>query len=196
MVEKTSQKKPNVLTIIALIISSLGMLLLTLGCVWDWINKISFNRLELSIVNVIYHPISGIISIVFFVLLVFFILEKISPGRLEKMRDYNSGKTKLMIVVMVIAVVSLIILIIDSVLLLNATIASTPDTLLLTILHDLLGIIFGISLTLVVFKTVISSYLKDPIAWEKKFSIIVIVVFIVFLVVVIMGIFTGLIIMP
>jgi len=196
MVEKTIRKEltqPKMLTIIVLLISSIGMLLLTLGCVLDWLKKISLDVDYL--VNVLYHPPSGVLSIVFFTLLVLFILEKITAGRLEKTLDSINKKLILMKVFLLIAVVSLIILIINSVLFLNATIVNTPDLLIHSVLHNLVSVIFGVSLTLVLFKTLITSYLKDPIAWQKYFSIIVIIVFIVFLVVVIIGMMTGLIIL-
>ncbi|GAG33025.1 unnamed protein product, partial [marine sediment metagenome] len=96
---------------------------------------------------------------------------------------------------LLIAVVSLIILMINSVLFLNATIASTSDVAIHSVLHNLVGVIFGVSLALALFKTLIASYLKDPIAWQKIFSIVVIIVFVVFLVVVIIGMMTGLIIL-
>ena len=195
MAEKTSQKdltQPKVGTIVVLLISSLGMLLLTLGCVLDWLAKITLSVDYL--VNVLYHPPSGVLSIVFFTLLVLFILEKITPGRLEKLLDSINKKAILVKAFILIAVVSLILLMINSVLFLNATSASTADVAIHSVLHNLLGIVFGVSLALAAFKTLIVSYLKDPISWEKKYSIIVIVIFIVFLVIVIIGIMTGLII--
>ena len=196
MAEKSSKDKatqPKVLMIVVLFIGSLGMLLLTFGCVLDWIKKISLSVDYL--VNVLYHPPSGVISIVFFTLLVLFILERITPGSLEKVLDYINNKASLIKVFIIIAVVSSILLMINSVLLLNATIASTSDVLIFMVLHNLLGILFGVSLALAVFKTLIASYLKDPITWQKYFSIVVIIVFIVFLVVVIIGMGTGLIIL-
>jgi len=195
MTEKNSQKdltQPKVLTIVILLICSIGMLLLTLGCVLDWLAKI---RESVDfLVNVLYHPPSGVISIVFFTILVLFILEKITPGRLEKLLDNINKKAILMKVFIVIAVVSLILLMINSVLLLNATTNSTFDVAIHSVLHNIVGIIFGVSLVLALFKTLIASYLKDPIAWQKYFSIVVIIVFIVFFVAVIIGIMTGLII--
>ena len=196
MAEKTSQKdlpQPKVLTIVVLLISSLGMLLLTLGCVLDWLAKITLSVDYL--VNVLYHPPSGVLSIVFFTLLVLFILEKITPGRLEKLLDSINKKTILVKAFMLVAVVSLILLMINSVLFLNATSASTADVTIHAVLHNLLGIVFGVSLALATFKTLITSYLKNPIAWQKTFSIVVIIVFVVFLVIVIIGIMTGLIIL-
>ena len=196
MAEKTLQKdltQPKMLTIIVLLIGSLGMLLLTLGCVLDWLKKI---RLSIDyLVNVLYHPPSGIISIVFFTILVLFILEKMTPGRLEKLLDSINKKAKLMKTFMIIAVVLLILLAINSVLYLNATIESTSDVVIHSVLHNLWGILFGVSLTLALFKTLIAAYLKDPIAWQKYFSIVVIIVFVVFLVIVIIGMMTGLIIL-
>ena len=196
MTEKTSQKdltQPKVVTIVVLLIGSVGMLLLTLGCVLDWLKKISLSVDYL--VNVLYHPPSGVISIVFFTLLVLFVLEKISPGRLEKLLDSINKKANLMKAFLLIAVVSLIVLMINSVLFLNATTANTPDVLIHSVLHNLVGVIFGVSLALALFKKLIATYLKDPIAWQKSFSIVVIIVFVVFLVVVIIGIMTGLIIL-
>ena len=196
MTEKTSQKdltQPKVFTIVVLLIGSVGMLLLTLGCVLDWLAKISLSVDYL--VNVLYHPPSGVLSIVFFTLLVLFILEKITPGRLEKLLDNINKKALLMKAFMLVAVVSLILLMINSVLFLNATSASTADVTIHAVLHNLLGIVFGVSLALATFKTLITSYLKNPIAWQKTFSIVVIIVFVVFLVIVIIGIMTGLIIL-
>ena len=196
MAEKTSQKdlsQPKLFTIVVLLIGSVGMLLLTLGCVLDWLKKISLSVDYL--VNVLYHPPSGVISIVFFTLLVLFVLEKITPGRLEKLLDSINKKANLMKAFLLIAVVSLIVLMINSVLFLNATTANTPDVLIHSVLHNLAGVIFGVSLALALFKRLIATYLKDPIAWQKSFSIVVIIVFIVFLVVVIIGIMTDLIIL-
>ena len=96
MAEKTSQKdttQPKVFTIVVLLIGSLGMLLLTLGCVLDWLKKISLG-VGTTFVNALYHPPSGVISIVFFTLLVLFILEKITPGRLGKLLDSINKNTK------------------------------------------------------------------------------------------------------
>jgi hypothetical protein len=196
MVEKTSQKdltQPKVYTIVVLLIGSLGMLLLTLGCILDWLKKISLSVDYL--VNVLYHPPSGVLSIVFFTILVLFILEKITTGRLEKLLDYINKKAILIKAFILIAVVSLILLMINSVIFLNATTSSTSDVAIHAVLHNLLGMVFGVSLALAFFKTLIASYLKNPIAWQKFFSIGVIIVFIVFLVIVIIGMMTGLIIL-
>ncbi len=190
MSEKT---QPKIFTIVVLLIGSIGMLLLTLGCVLDWLKKISLSVDYL--VNVLYHPPSGVISIVFFALLVLFILEKITPGRLEKLFDYINNKAQIMIAFIVIAVVSLILLLVNSVLFLNATQASSSDVAIHSVLHNVLGILCGVSFALTLFKTLIASYLKDPVAWQKIFSIVVIIVFVVFFVAVVMGLMTGLIIL-
>lgn len=188
MVEKPLEKnntKPNLFTIIILIIGSIGMLFLTLGCVIDWINKTNAGIDWL--VNLLYHPLSGVISIIFFSLLIVFALEKVTPGRLEKGRNYLDDKKNVVRASRVIAPIAFILLIVNSYLLLSFLMASLFGVEVLVLFHILLSILFGISLLISIFKTLISHYMNNPIELQRVLSISVIVILILFTVIVLIG---------
>ena len=93
MVEKI---KPKLSTIISLLIGGIIILLLSLGCVLDWQLKIKLNVDYL--INVLFHPISGVICIIFFTLLILFVFEYKTPGKLESIKNSLEEK-KLMAVI-------------------------------------------------------------------------------------------------
>jgi hypothetical protein len=183
------QTKIKPLTIVILLIGALGILLLDIGCILDWIKKITLDVDFL--VNALYHPISGVISISFFFLLIILLLEKSTPGRIEKIVDYLKEKKIFTRVALAITLISLILLIINSFVLLSETKAGTPNVGILTVLHAFLGILLGVFFIITITKIIMTPYLADPVKWQKLAQIVVIIVFLVLLILVIIGVAVG-----
>jgi len=175
-------------TILILIIGALIMLALSYACVLDWINKLE--KGEGWLVNMIYHPLTGVIGIIFFTLAALFGLEKSSPGRMENIKNYLGDKKQVYLIIIVITIVSLILLTINSFMLLAA---GTTGVETLIAFHTLMGILFGITLFISCSKIIIGLYLKNPPKWQNVIIIEVIIAIIAFTVIVIIGRAIGLI---
>jgi len=175
----TENKTPKIRTILILLIGAIGMLLLSYACVLDWINKIEMGR-DWS-VNLIYHPLSGVISIVLFTLLFIFLYEKISSGFIEKIKNSLEEKKQIILIFLVIDIVSLILLIVNSLMILEAGTSGVEG---LVAFHTLMGIILGVSLMLTVLKNFTSIYINNPEKCENYTLIIVIILLIVFIAIV------------
>jgi len=181
--------KPKSLTFITLFIGAFGILLLDIGCILDWIKKVSLDVGYL--VNVFYHPLSGVIAIACFFLIIVLFLEKGTPGRIQKMVDYLEEKKKIPLIFLVITLISAVLLVVNSVLLLSETKAGTSNVGILTIFHALLGVILAVSLMIAILKTIMSPYLSGSDKWQKHMQIVISVVFVVLLVLVIIGMAVG-----
>ena len=175
-------------TVIILIIGALIMLALSYACVLDWINKIKTGQ-DWS-VNLWYHPLTGVISIMFFTLSALFLLEKASSGQIKKIKDYLDGNKSVNLIVIIISVVSLILLIFNSYMLLEAGTSGVEG---LIIFHTSMGIIFGVGLMILTLKPFFTQFINAPNKWQTYLLIIVIISVIVFSVIVIIGRAIGLI---
>ena len=181
--------KPKSLTFITLFIGAFGILLLDIGCILDWIKKVSLDVGYL--VNVLYHPLSGVIAIACFFLIIVLFLEKSTPGRIQKMVDYLAEKKKIPLISLVITIISAVVLIVNSVLLLSETKAGSSSIGILTMFHALLGVLLGVSLMIGILKGIMTPYLSNPEKWQKHMQVVVSVVFIILLVLVIIGVAVG-----
>ena len=175
-------------TILILIIGALIMLALSYACVLDWINKLESG--EGWLVNMIYHPLTGVISIIFFTLAVVFGLEKSTPGRLEKIKSYLEENQKAYLIAIIIMIVSLILLVVNSLQLLAA---GTSGIEALVAIHTFMGILFGVTLFISCSKIIINLYINNPQKWQNIIIIEVIIAIIAFTVIVIIGRAIGLI---
>ena len=173
---------PKTRTIIILFIGAIVMLALSYACVLDWINKLE--KGEDWLVNLIYHPLTGVLGIAFFTLAVVFGLEKTTPGRIEKIRNYLVDKKQAKPIIYMITIVSLILLIINSILILEA---GTSGVEILIAFHTLMGIIFGIGLMIIIFKLYINKYLSNRHKWERIIELEVIICIVVFTAIVIVA---------
>ena len=162
-------------TILILIIGAFIMLLLSYACVLDWINKLE--KGEDWLVNLIYHPLTGVISIIFFTLAAVFGLEKATPGRMENFKNYLEEKKHAYLIVIVITIVSLILLTVSSLMLLAA---GTSGVEALVAFHILMGILFGVSLFISCSKIIISLYISNPQKWQNIIVIEVIIAIVAF----------------
>ena len=163
--------------------------MLDIGCILDWIKKVTLDVDYL--VNVLYHPLSGVISISFFYILILLLLEKATPGRIEKTVNYLKEKKPFTNASMAITLISLVLLIINSVVLLSETKAGTSNVGALTIFHAILGILLGVFLIISITKIIMTPYLANPAKWQKNAQIIALIVFIVLLILVIIGVAVG-----
>ena len=183
----SENSKPKLLTIIVLFVGACVMLLLSYACVLDWIIKIETGKDWL--VNLFYHPITGVISIIFFTLLVIFGIEKISPGRMEGIKNYLDEKKSVGLLFIVVAIISLILLIINSIMLLGAGTSGVEG---LIAFHTLTGVLFGVSLMILILKSFISRYLNNPKKWQNYIIICIIVTIGVFVLIVLIARVMGL----
>jgi hypothetical protein len=167
--------KPKIVIILILIIGALILLIASYGCALDWMNKLEENGDWTG--NVFYHPLTGVTSIVFFTLSVFFFLERISPGLMKQMCDYLDDKNQMKIFLVLITIISLILLIIDAFMLLVMYPANFST---LVVFHVAMGILFGICLTMLIIKSLTNKFLKNPSKWQKNILIFVIVILIIF----------------
>lgn len=179
---------PKTRTIIILIIGAIIMLLLSYACVLDWINKLE--KGEDWLVNLIYHPLTGVLGIAFFTLAAIFGLEKATPGRIEKIRSYLEDTKRANLIIVVITIIAFIILIVNSIMLLAA---GTTGVEILIAFHTLMGLIFGIGVMIIIFKLFINKYLSNRRKWERIIEFEVIICIVVFTVIVIVGRAMGLI---
>jgi len=179
---------PKTRTIIILIIGAIVMLVLSYACVLDWINKLEKGQDWL--VNLIYHPLTGVLGIAFFTLAAIFGLEKATPGRIEKIRNYLEDNKRANPILYVITTIALILLIVNSIILLAA---GTTGVETLIAFHTLMGIIFGIGVMIIIFKLFIDKYLSNRHKWERTIELEVIICIVVFTVIVIVGRAMGLI---
>jgi len=175
-------------TIIVLIIGALIMLLLSYACVLDWINKLEKGGDWL--VNLIYHPLTGVIAIIFFTLAVVFSLEKATPGRMERIKNYLEEKQQVYMIILVLTIISFILLTVNSIILLRAGTSGVEG---LIAVHTLMGIIFGVLFFISSAKIIINLYLSNPQKWQNYIVIEVILLVVVFTVMVIVGRAIGLI---
>lgn len=173
---------PKTRTIIILIIGSIVMLLLSYACVLDWINKLE--KGEDWFVNLIYHPLTGVLGIAFFALAVIFGLEKVTPGRIEKIRNYLEDNKRAIPIIFVITIIALILLIVNSIILLAA---GTTGVETLITFHTLMGIIFGIGIMIIILKLIINKYLSNRRKWERILELEVIICIVVFTAIVIVA---------
>ena len=173
---------PKTRTIIILIIGAIVMLLLSGLCVLDWINKLE--KGEDWLVNLIYHPLTGVLGIAFFTLAVFFTLEKFTPGRIEKIRNNLEDNKQANPIIYAITIVAIILLIVNSILILEA---GTSGVRILIAFHTLMGIIFGIGLMIIIFKLFINKYLSNRHKWERIIELEVFICIIVFTAIVIVA---------
>ncbi len=181
--------KPKPLTFVILLIGGFGLLLLSIGCILDWIKKITLNVDYL--INVLYHPLSSVLSITCFFLLIILLLEKASPGRIGKIMDSLKEKKQVSLLFIAITLISLVLLIINSLVLLSETEAGASSVDVLTVVHALLGVLFGVSIMISAFKIILSPYLANPGKWQKYTVISTFIIFIVMLVLVIIGMVVG-----
>ncbi len=175
-------------TIIILIIGALIILALSYACVLDWINKLQSG--EGWLVNMIYHPLTGVISIIFFTLAVVFGLERSSPGRMEKIKSFLEENKNINLIVIIITIVSLIFLVVNS---LQILAAGTSGIEALVAVHTLMGILFGVTLFISCLKIIIGLYLSNPEKWQKVIIFEVIIATVAFIIIVIIGRAIGLI---
>jgi hypothetical protein len=175
-------------TIIILIIGALIMLALSYACVLDWINKLE--KGEGWLVNMIYHPLTGVISIIFFTFAIVFGLEKSTPGKMKKIKSYLDKNYKAYLMTILITIISLILLSINSIQLLAAGTSGIEG---LVAFHTLMGILFGVSLFISCSKIIIGLYIKNPQKWQNVIIIEVIIAIVAFTVIVIIGRAIGLI---
>lgn len=167
--------KPNIRTIVILIFGALLMLIASYGCALDWKNKLEKGGDWSG--NLFYHPLTGIISIIFFTMFAIFILERISPGWIKQMSDYIDEKNQVKIVLILNTILSLILLIGDAILLLEMYPANSS---ILVAIHIIMGILLGICLTLLILKSLISKFLDKPRKWQNIILIGVIIIIIIF----------------
>ena len=179
---------PKTRTILILFIGAIVMLLLSYACVLDWINKLKTG--EDWLVNLIYHPLTGVLGIAFFTLAAIFGLEKATPGRIEKIRNYLEDNKRANPIIFVITIIALILLIINSIILLAA---DTTGVGVLIAFHTLMGIIFGIGVMIIILKLFLNKYLSNIRKWERIIELEVIICIVVFTVIVIVGRAIGLI---
>ena len=179
---------PKTRTIIILIVGAIVMLLLSYACVLDWINKLE--RGDDWLVNLFYHPITGVLGIEFLTMAVIFSLEKVNPGRIEKFRDYLEDNKYTNPIMNMTTIIALILLIINSIILFNA---GTTGLEVLIGFHTLLGIIVGIGARLIFLKLIINKYLSNRHQWERVIELEVIICIVVFTAIVIIGRAMGLI---
>ena len=173
---------PKTKTVIILIIGSIVMLLLSYACVLDWINKLKTG--EDWIVNLIYHPLTGVLGIAFFTLAVIFGLEKVTPGRIEKIRNYLENNKRANPIIFLITIIALILLILNSIMLLAA---GTTGVEILIAFHTLMGIVFGIGVLIIILKSIINKYLSNRRKWERMIELEVIICIVVFTAIVIVA---------
>ena len=173
---------PKTRTIIILIIGAIVMLLLSYACVLDWINKLE--KGEDWLVNLIYHPLTGVLGIAFFFLATIFSLEKVTPGRIEKIRNYLEDNKRSKPIIFAITIIALILLIINSIMFLAA---GTTGVEILIAFHTLMGIIFGIGLMIIIFNLFINKYLSNRHKWERIIELEVIICIVVFTAIVIVA---------
>jgi len=173
---------PKTRTIIILFIGAIVMLALSYACVLDWINKLE--KGEDWLVNLIYHPLTGVLGIAFFTLAVVFGLEKTTPGRIEKIRNYLEDNKRAKPIIFTITIVALILLIINSIILLEA---GTTGVEMLIAFHTLMGIIFGIGVMIIIFKLFINKYLSNRHKYERMIEIEVILCIVILTVIVIVA---------
>ena len=169
--------KMKIRTIIILIIGAFISFIASYACAVDWIIKLKSGQAWL--VNLFYHPITGITSIVFLTLCVILIVEKISPGQIKKIRDYIDGNRRFNLIVILILITSLILLTINSYMLIMQ---STSGIEIFRTLHILMGIISGISLTILILKPIANRLLDNSSKWQNYIIIIVIILIVVFIV--------------
>ena len=173
---------PKTRTIIILFIGAIVMLLLSYACVLDWINKLKTG--EDWLVNLIYHPLTGVLGIAFFTLAAIFGLEKATPGRIEKIRNYLEDNKRTNPIIFVITTVAFILLILNSIMLLAA---GTTGVETLIAFHTLMGIIFGIGILMIILKLIINKYLSNRRKWERILELEVIICIVVFTIIVIVA---------
>ena len=180
--------EPKNRTIIILIIGAFIIFLLSYGCILDWINKIN-KGLDWSL-NLWYHPLTAIIGILFSILSVIFIIEKVSSGQIEKLKNFLESKKSVIMVCLVITVIAFISIIISVLLILDA---GTTEFNGLVAFHMLMGIIFGVGLFMLLAKPFFINYINNPEKVQNYLSVIVIVAAIVLLTMVIVARAIGLI---
>jgi hypothetical protein len=169
--------EPKIRTIVVLIIGAFIMLVANYGCALDWINKLENGGDWFG--NIFYHPLSGIITIIFFTMSAFFLLERISPGKMAKMSNYIDEKNQIKKVLILVTISSLILLLVDAAMLLSMYPAYFG---VLVGSHIVLGVLLGLCLTIFIIKSLISKILDNPTKWQNYILIIVIITIIIFLI--------------
>ena len=180
--------KPKILTIFALLIGALIILMLSIACVLDWVNKLKIGA-DWS-VNLWYHPLTGVISIMYFCILVLFLMEKREPGKMQKIRANLENRKGYITIIYVLTIISFVLMTSSSYLLL---ISITSAVELLIAFHTLMGIIFGMGIMMSLLKQFISRYVKNPVKFQTNLVIIVIISVALFTVIVVIGRAIGLI---
>jgi len=181
--------KPKSSTLIIFLIGTFGIFLLDIGCILDWNKKLALNVDYL--VNTLFHPLSSVISITCFLLIILLFMERTTPGRIEKLCNYLEEKKKIALTFIVISLISAVLLILNAILLLTETTAGTSNVGVLSIFHVLFGVLFGVSLMIVLLKKILNHYISDPNKWQKYAQIIILLVFLVLFVLVIVGLAVG-----
>lgn len=182
----TERFKPKIGTILILIIGALLMLIASYGCAIDWTTKLESGRDWTG--NLFYHPLTGVISIIFFTIFAFFLLERISPGKLEKMNKYIDEKNQIEILLLAIIIGSFIILIIDSIMLL----AMYPTNFdILIIIHIITAILIGFCLSILILRAIIHKIINNPNKYQNYIIIGVVIIIIIFLLWLIISISMG-----
>ena len=125
-----------------------------------------------------------VLGIAFFALAVIFGLEKVTPGRIEKIRNYLENNKRANPIIFLITIIALILLILNSIMLLAA---GTTGVEILIAFHTLMGIVFGIGVLIIILKSIINKYLSNRRKWERMIELEVIICIVVFTAIVIVA---------
>ncbi len=174
MVISNKEFAPKIRTIIIMLVGSVLFFSYSFVCVLDWIKKIELGKD--TFLNIIYHPITGILSVMCFVLFMIFINERYKPGTINRLK--KTFKPSYSIIAIIFSVILLVIIYVTSVLLINTTEAGNSD-ILMVLVHLIIGILLGLGITACVIQILLSKYLIEPVKWENYLTISVLVLLVV-----------------
>lgn len=174
MVISNNEIAPRNRTIIIMLVGSILFFVYSFACVLDWIKKIELGRD--TFLNIVYHPITGILSVICFVLFMIFISERYKPGTIN--RIHKTFKPSYSIIAIIISVILLVIIYITSELLINTTEAGNSD-IFMVVVHLIIGILLGLGIIACVIQILLSKFLIEPLKWENYLNISTIVLLVV-----------------
>ncbi len=157
-----------------MLVGSLLFFVYSFACVLDWIKKIELGRD--TFLNIVYHPITGILSVICFVLFMIFISERYKPGTINRL--HKTFKPSYPIIAIIVSVILLVIIYITSELLINTTEAGNSD-ILMVVVHLIIGILLGVGIIACVIHVLLSKFLIEPLKWENYLNISTIVLLVV-----------------
>lgn len=174
MVISNKEFTPRIRTIIIMLVGSILFFGYSFACVLDWIKKIELGMD--TFLNIVYHPITGVLSVMCFVLSMIFIGERYKPGTVNRLQ--KTLKPSYSIIAIIVSVILLVINYVTSVILIDATEAGNSDNLMVLI-HLLIGILLGLGIIACVIQILLSKYLIEPVKWENYLTISVLVLLVV-----------------